>query len=104
MLAVVLGADCQGTLLYFLRYAEALAVFKSVRDSLSATVPTWTSSMSACYVTVIPRISGEDMSSAAAHSAISAHPGPRIYPKARAVPGPGGVIECLTARSDLRGE
>jgi hypothetical protein len=24
--------------------------FKSVRDSLSATVPTWTSSMSACYV------------------------------------------------------
>ena len=60
-----------------------LAAFKSVRDSLSATVPTWTSSMSACYVTVIPRISGEDMSSPAAHSAIS---GPRI-PQARAAPG-----------------
>jgi len=38
--------------------------------------------MSACYVTVIPRISDEDMSSGAAHSAISAQPGREYTPRA----------------------
>ena len=77
-----------------------LAAFKSVRDSLSATVPTWTSSMSACYVTVIRaypvRKCPQQLPTAPSQG--------REYPK-RALPrGPGGVIECLTVRSDLRGE
>jgi hypothetical protein len=50
VLAVVLGADCQGTLLYFLLYAEALAVFKSIRGSLSSIAPTCAFGMSAFYV------------------------------------------------------
>ena len=103
MLAVVLGADCRGTFLYFLLYAEALAVFKSARDSLSATV-----SPGLLDVRLLrhPR-------SSRAYPVRSRHPGcrqchpcaswRRTTPGARRL-GPNGVIEYLTVRSDLRGE
>jgi hypothetical protein len=52
--------------------------------------------------TVIPCVSRKDTS-----SQLPAAPSPRIraadVTQAGAAPGPGGVIECLTVRSDLRG-
>ena len=88
MLTVVLGADCQGTLLYFLLYAEAPSGFKSVRDSLSATVLAWALIMSACCVIQDHPVHipcGHVI--AAADSAIRAHRGGERH-QANAASGP----------------
>jgi hypothetical protein len=88
VLAVVLGADCRGTLLYFLLYAEALAVFESVRDSLSAIVLAWALIVSACCVIQDHPVHipcGHVI--AAADSAIRAHRGGERH-QAHAASGP----------------
>jgi hypothetical protein len=88
VLTVVLGADCQGTLLYFLLYAEAPSGFKSVRDSLSAAVLAWALIMSACCVIqdhLVHIPCGHII--AAADSAIRAHRGGERH-QAHAASGP----------------
>jgi hypothetical protein len=76
VLAVVLGADCQGTLPYFLLYAEAPSGFQGRTCFTAATVLAWALIMSACcviqdYPVHIP--CGHVI--AAADSAIQAHRG-----------------------------